>query len=188
MSNPSSVQEQDTVAPWYRQFWAWFVLAPLILVIAVASYTVSTAFRYADDVVSDNYYKDGRMINQVIEQDEAALAMGLKGSLEIDNSLGEVQVALSANTPLPDRLLLLFSHPVSADKDLTLLLRKTASGRYRADLDAPIQYRWYLRLFPLESDSTAIPSDLDALEHTAKWRLGGEIDFQKGSFVEFSAP
>ncbi len=186
--NTPSLHKQDDVAPWYRQFWAWFVLGPLLLVIVVAGFTVSTAFRYADDVVSDNYYKDGRMINQVLEQDEAAAVLGLKGTVEIDNSLGEVHVALTADKPLSDRLLLLFSHPVSADKDLKLLLQQNAPGHYRADLTAPIQYRWYLRVLPLATGATSIPDDVDALEHSAAWRLDGEIDLSKGSVIEFSAP
>lgn len=187
MTNISNDQDQD-VAPWYRQFWAWFVLAPLVLVIVVASFTVSIAFRYADDVVSDNYYKDGRMINQVLEQDDAARALALQGSLQIDNALGEVHVRLSANAALSDSLLLLFSHPVAADNDQQLVLRQIAPGYYRADLTAPLSYRWYLRLLPLAAHASQIPEDVDRLEHTAAWRLGGEIDLALGDTIQFSSP
>lgn len=187
MTNISNAQDRD-VAPWYRQFWAWFVLGPLLLVIIVASFTVSIAFRYADDVVSDNYYKDGRMINQVLEQDDAARALDLQGSLQIDNALGEVHVRLSANDALSDTLLLLFSHPVAADKDLQLVLRQIAPGHYRAELPAPIAYRWYVRLLPLAANVGQVSEDVDYLEHNAPWRLGGEIDLALGDTIRFSSP
>ena len=57
--------EQD-VKPFYRKFWFWFVFTPLIVVVCVSLTMVTVAFRHADDVVIDNYYKEGRMINQTM--------------------------------------------------------------------------------------------------------------------------
>ncbi len=185
MANYSMTDQGDS-GPWYRQFWAWFVLTPLLIVVMVAGTFVTVAFRYADDVVSDNYYKDGRMINQVLEQDEAARAINLGGSLNVDTTLGEIHAALHADTELPERLLIAFSHPVSEDLDQHFILRRMAPGRYRADLGKPLAYRWYLRLFPLADGVEDGPAITHVLEHSAPWRLSGEIDLQKGSVIQFA--
>ena len=65
---------EPTSKPWYREFWAWMVLAPLIAVVVVSSITVSIAVRFADDQVSDTYYKDSRMYHFSAEQDQRAKA------------------------------------------------------------------------------------------------------------------
>jgi hypothetical protein len=45
----------EDLKPWYRQFWAWFILSPLITVVIVSSITVTLAVKNADDRVVDNY-------------------------------------------------------------------------------------------------------------------------------------
>ena len=83
--NPTDEQ----ILPWYRQFWFWFVFGPLIFIIVLCMFTVTMAFHFADDVVTDNYYKSGLMINQTLKQDELAKALGLKYTATLDRILAE---------------------------------------------------------------------------------------------------
>lgn len=165
--------------PWYRQFWFWFLMTPLMVVIVVVLTFVGVSLFYADDLVVDSYYKEGRTINQSFEQEARAHAMELKAELNFDQITGEVLLSLHANEDLPPQLLLAIDHPVSADFDERILLREVNPGYYRGDLTRPLEYRWYLTLLP-ELDPT--------LRRQADWLLRGEMDFARGDTTELKAP
>jgi hypothetical protein len=161
--------------PWYRQGWLWFVLTPLIVVVCVSSVLVTVAFRYSDDVVIDNYYKQGRMINQALEQDRKALEYGLTAQLRFDRTSGEVIARTPAHAAVPEKLLLLLDHPFEANLDQQVILHAIAPGQYRGDLDADLQHNWYLIILP----------QLDkARRKEAEWILSGEINFSQGDQAE----
>ncbi len=62
MSSLKSVPE-NSPRPWYREFWLWFILAPLITVVVVSTITVTLAVSGADEVVDGPYIKKGRMLH-----------------------------------------------------------------------------------------------------------------------------
>lgn len=161
--------------PWYREAWAWMVLAPLILVVIASAVFVSIAVRFADDTVSDTYYKDSRMYHFSEEQDRRAEELGLAGLLKFRSA--EQLVTLELNGDLadyPQQLLLTLSHPVEADLDRHVLLEAVGPGRYQGSLPEELEYRWYLRLMP----------ETDPERHLdAEWRLKGEINFALGDAV-----
>ena len=99
-----TTQTVEKILPWYRQFWFWFVFGPLIFIIVLCCFTVSIAFNYADDVVTDNYYKSGLMINQTLKQDETAAALHLVAQVKFDQATGEVLVSLTGNHTFPKNL------------------------------------------------------------------------------------
>ena len=68
--------EQTDVRPWYRQFWPWFIMAlPLAAVIAGLT-TVAIAVTHQDSVVRDDWYTEGKSINQDIARDSRATIVG----------------------------------------------------------------------------------------------------------------
>ncbi len=67
--------------PWYRQFWPWFLIALPATVVVAGFVTLYIANRHADDLVVDDYYKDGLAINQQLEKKAQAEAAGLSASL-----------------------------------------------------------------------------------------------------------
>ena len=154
--------------PWYREPWLWFVLTPLIVVVAVSSVTVTLAVLFADDTVIDNYYKEGRMINQSLEQDARAKLWGV--SAELNFSAAKTQVTLTTSTPMPEALSLWLDHPFEADRDQYVVLESNTNGQYSATFTLP-QGDWYLTLTPRETrgDRSAAP-----------WRLRREIQSADG--------
>lgn len=168
------------VRPWYRQFWLWVVLAPLITVVCVSAVMVSIAFYYADDVVIDNYYKQGRMINQSLEQDRRALALGLRAQLQFDRLIGEVVVTVNTQTAqaaLPEKLLLSLEHRFEADLDQQIVVQQLSPGRFRGELLVKPEYQWYLSLSPVLNKS---------LRREAEWILSGEINFAQAEDTELT--
>lgn len=160
-------------APAYREFWFWFVMAPLVAVLFVVAALLTAALRGADEVVVDNYYKHGRLINQSFAQDTRALELGLEGELTFDLSRNRVELQLDSveDYILPGQLLLVMDHPVSADRDQHLELRRVASNRYRAQLDHTPEYEWFLTIYP--------ELDLER-RREADWRLRARAEFVAG--------
>ena len=76
--------------PWYRQFWPWFIIALPASVVVAGLITVFIAFRHADTLVNDNYYKDGLAINQTLAQDTRARELGVEATIDFDRVTGEV--------------------------------------------------------------------------------------------------
>jgi hypothetical protein len=163
----------ENAKPWYREFWFWFVFSPLIYIIIMCSITVTIALKGADDVIIDNYYKEGRMINQALEQDQRARDLGLLADLRFDRTGGDVMISLTSavgdTASLPDTILLMMGHPVKEEKDQIIHLKAIAPGQYRGTLATEPQYSWYLTLYPI--------GDI-ALRKQAPWTLSGEIDFR----------
>ncbi len=160
-------QTVEKILPWYRQFWFWFVFGPLIFIIVLCAFTVSIAFRFSDDVVTDNYYKSGLMINQTLQQDEKAASLHLVANVKFDQVTGEVFVSLRGDTQLPKQLLLFLDNPAKSKKDQSVLLSQVTLGEYRGELTSPIENSWYLALVP-ESDVK--------LRKQAEWLLMGRLD------------
>ncbi|QHQ38559.1 hypothetical protein GTQ55_05875 [Microbulbifer hydrolyticus] len=166
--------EKKAPGPWYREPWFWMVMSPLILVVVVSMTMVSIAVRHGDDVVSDTYYKDSRMYHYSAEQDQRARALNLAGMLLFSPQDKTISLDLRGDIEFPEKLLLTLSHPVEADMDEHVVLEQISIGRYRGNVDAPLQHRWYLEVMP----------ELDPEEfRNAPWRLKGEIDFNLGNGV-----
>jgi hypothetical protein len=161
-------QTQTESKVWYREWGIWLLLAPLILVVILSAIAISIAYRHADDVVMDNYYKQGRMINQVLEQDRRAAELNLHADLRFDRTTGEVFLRFVSGEQLPKQLLLLLDHPFEADLDQTVLLNESAPGVYRGELERVPEFAWYLTLMPELEKSQ---------RRTAEWILSGSINF-----------
>lgn len=162
------------IAPWYRQPWFWFVMSPLIVVVVVSLSFVTVSIFLADDRVVDNYYKQGRTINQSFEQEARARALGLSADLRFDQVSGEVLLSLSGEGTLPTRLYLNIDHPVSAEQDQHLILQRVSEGEYRGDLEMPLTHRRYLTLLP--------EHDVEQLR-SAEWLLRGEIQLDHNNQI-----
>ena len=156
--------DRDTV-PWYKQFWPWFIISfPASAVIAGIT-TVVIAFKNADDLVVDDYYKEGKAINQRTELLNTAYDMELQAEL---NRLEAnfIHIRFAKSQPETEVLALDFVHPTNADKDFSMTVKKQADGSYQGLSPNPTAGRWYVRLS--EPDQWLIKSELVASTNTIK--------------------
>ncbi len=143
--------EQDIASPkpWYRQFWPWFIMAlPASAVIAGIA-TLIIAVKNQDSLVRDDWYKEGRAINQNMARDEAAAKLGIVADIRMDALTGEVNVSLQEKTALqksPEQLQLALSHPTQAEADQHLVLLKKPDGHYHGQLQAALHGRFDIEL------------------------------------------
>ena len=63
--------------PWYRHPWLWFVIAIPTVAVSLSLCFVYLAVVNRDTVVRDDWYEDGKTINNSFTRDEAALKLGL---------------------------------------------------------------------------------------------------------------
>ena len=153
--------------PWYRQFWPWFVIAPLIATVIGGFATLIIAGSPPAMVVDDV----GQIEKTVAEdqaRDRRAAALGIRAELRFDAT--GVSVDLAGAAPAALRLTLI--HPTRADADRSAVL-VPADGAYRGRIDRP-RSRAYVLLTDAENDwrlAGVIALDEKAL--TLRPRVGG---------------
>ncbi len=129
--------------PWYRQFWPWFLIALPGSVVVASLVTLYLAVRGADDLVVDEYYKDGLAINRQLEKIDRAARLGIAATLTFgrDEVVARVSGAVDDN-----QLQLRLSHPMEADRDFAITLARAGDGSYRAPLPSAVapHWRWVL--------------------------------------------
>ncbi|MFC6673592.1 FixH family protein [Marinobacterium aestuariivivens] len=150
-------QDSPAIAPWYKQPWLWFILAPVI-----ASMIYGTTFLYlsivsADGVVKDDYYKVARGLEIDNSRSERARALDLAGSLLIDEVTGDI--GLTLNGTLSDDLAELemdIIHPTHKKYDQKVRLRRLdGSNRYSGNLQSQLgSAKRYLVIQPLDQEWT----------------------------------
>jgi hypothetical protein len=162
----SIIVAKSAPLPGYRHFWFWFILALPAAVVVAGLVTVAIAFRAQDSVVRDDWYKDGKAINQSLARDDAAARLGLAAAVTVDALTGDLSVQLRHDTRdfvRPATLTLAFSHPTlaGADQNVALTLR---NGIFHGLLKAPLQGRFHVEL------------------GSPEWRLRGSREFPQAAF------
>lgn len=162
----------QTVRPWYKEFWPWMMLGVLgSSVIFGVTYLIMSIVTF-DGMVEDDYYKHGLAINQVLEKDHRAAALGLSAELRVDDLTGDINLELQGASPAseaqrqelrPQQLTLALIFPAQDGSDHTLTLERVRDNHYVGQAPRQLKYRWYLRLAPNVAD--------------ADWRLTGEARF-----------
>ena len=148
--------DNDTL-PWFRQFWPWFLILLPASVVVAGFLTLFIANRYSDDLVVDEYYKNGLAINRQLEKKQRAHTQGIAAQL----SFRPKSVRVTLTGPVNDETLhLLLSHPLEADRDFELTLVRTRQGIYEGLLEQVIAPRWHWIL---------------EVEQPHGWRLDGAV-------------
>lgn len=154
--------EQETVKPWYRQFWPWFIIAlPLSAVIASIA-TVMIAVDQAPSLVVDDYAKIGLATHRKMERDKRAAELGMAAEVHLVAQSTRVEVRLNSHGTIqqdPVWLALSILHPTDETRDLRLRLEKSENG-YVGELGLSPERRRYLQIEPPDQS----------------WRLTGEWD------------
>ena len=121
--------------PWYKEPWPWLLaIMPLTAVIA-GGFTVWFAVTSSDGLVVDDYYKQGKAINQTKERDRQAQLLGIRAQLLPQGSdVNELAQRLSATLEiLGERELLLpmaraaraLARPDAAERVATIVLEQS---------------------------------------------------------------
>lgn len=141
--------------PWYRHRWPWVLMAVPFASVLFGIVMISTATLYPDDVVVDTYYKDGQAINQLLELDHAAQALGLQATLRHDTTDGETHIRLRGTDE--QWLQMSVFHVTDSAQDFTVRFQSQGQGDYLSD-DAALASLfsthgiWYVELRGVDND------------------------------------
>ncbi len=157
---------------WYRHRWPWLLMLGPILVIVAGSYTMWLAFKHEDAMVIDDYYKEGRAINQDLRRDHIASSLKLTLHLAYNARLsllnGQVQ---SFGIPMPGKLQLRLVHPTRPEKDIYSQVQTDNQGNFSIALPMLEATRWRVQLENEQRD----------------WRLTGLWMWPQQQMIDISA-
>lgn len=146
-------QQPEHIAPWYRHRWPWILMSGPIIVVLAAFYTFYIAKTNADDMVSDDYYKEGKHINLQLERDVNALKRNIHAQVIFNDEGNAAKVFLGGDFDPSKPVQLSLIHPAKKINDQTVTLKTTeapTSGdktEYRAVFkNLPAAAHWYVRI------------------------------------------
>jgi hypothetical protein len=132
--------------PWYREPWPWLLmLGPAIVVVAGVNMMV-VAFRGADGLVADDYYRQGLGINRTLARDAKAASLGLAAALQLDRETSTVRIVVQGAAGDAPSLTLALRHPTRAAGDRSIPLARVSAGVYQGRLPAAPDVAWRLQL------------------------------------------
>lgn len=140
------MNEQAPVAPWFRQPWFWFLTIFPLAAIIVCIAMIIVASNMEDTLVSDDYSKEGRGINQELARDEKAADLGMTAEMNFDNRTISLVLNKSAGPANFPYLILNLYHPTLADRDRTIQFQRITAGHYQGKMLEDIDGRWYYDL------------------------------------------
>ncbi|MEL0029059.1 MAG: FixH family protein [Perlucidibaca sp.] len=133
--------------PWYKHPWVWFIIAIPTVAVVFSLQFVYIAVTHPDPVVRDDWYEDGKAINQDFARSDAAARLGLRADVRLDSETGEVLLTLHASKPVNDeRINLHFLHATLKDRDQSLVLHHLVGQEYRGQLLRPLEGDFQIEL------------------------------------------
>ncbi|MGF1741435.1 FixH family protein [Vibrio profundum] len=148
------------IKPWYQQFWPWFLI---ILPLTVVIWTIATVIIFSQhsvSLVTDDYYKKGKSINQDLSKLKVAKQLGIAISMTASGKELTLQLHQGQLAHYP-AIKVLFAHRTLPDRDFSQLLTSSANGQYRVKLDNELKGPWFIEVSPYDK----------------AWKLQGKINF-----------
>ena len=130
--------------PWYKQFWPWFLIILPLIVVAASIATLMISLKHADTLVADDYYKQGKGINQDKHRVQKARALGLQFSIAVEGN--QVLIKQHGGEPYKAALAVEFYHPTIKERDFKELAVADGNNVYRITLPQQVNGDWQVRL------------------------------------------
>jgi hypothetical protein len=134
-----------SVTPWYREPWPWILMAGPAIAVVGGLATMYVAFKNADPLVVDQYYKEGLAINRVLERDRTAMLHGYRATIVLNEERTLVRVQMTGET-LPAELHLRFIHPTKSGLDREFSASQIQPGWYQGPVQLAQAMRWNVEL------------------------------------------
>ena len=145
--------------PWYRQPWPWIIMSLPATSVVLGMTLLYFAITSADGLVVDDYYRQGRAIDQTMARSMLAGDLGLYADLTLRTDRVSVNLAANDSADLPEALIFTIIHPTRAGMDQSVRLMGNA-GVYSGAIDPINIGRWRIQI---EDESRS-------------WRLNGAVN------------
>ncbi len=154
--------------PWYKEFWAWFIIGILLFSVILGVSLAVVATRGADTLVVSNYYDAGKGINQSLEREKLAERLAIRAQLLLDNQTGTAELRIEGHSR-PMLLTLNLISPTQAEKDRRIILQPAEGNLYTGILPDDVGGRRFVEVLGKEGDS--------------EWRLFEEEELASGQVI-----
>lgn len=148
------------ITPWYREFWAWFVLAIVGMGVCSGIGVLAIGLNNPPQMVTGDYRPLGKVLVDTHERADRARELGLSARMSFGAHGVELVVASRPGGTLPESLLVRLEHPTDSNADRSVVVHTAGAGRYRGELPVATPPR-----------ARIIVSDLERT-----WWLSGRFD------------
>jgi hypothetical protein len=128
--------------PWYKQIWPWILISLPVFSVLKAVHTVYIMNQQSPDLVMDDYYAEGKAINQNLAKYREAASRNLHGSILLAGN--KAVIRFDANVLLDEHIQLDFAHNTLAAKDFKVQAERSGEAMYIAELPATLSGKWNL--------------------------------------------
>jgi hypothetical protein len=128
--------------PWYREPWPWIIMAIPGAAVIMGVVMIVLAARTNDGLVVEDYYKQGLAINQVLDREARARALGIAAVVTVSGDHSRVYVRFAAPENAVQAPALSFVHPTRAGRDHRVVLNRTLAGEYEGEMLPLSQGHW----------------------------------------------
>ncbi|UJF20720.1 FixH family protein [Shewanella sp. OMA3-2] len=154
------------IQPWYKQFWPWFlIILPLCAVVASINLLL-IALDTSDSLVAEEYYKEGKAINQDLRKINHAKKIGMQYLAKIDGSM--IEITQHGGPAYTAALNINFYHRTLKALDIDLKVTADGSGIYRIPLDESIRGPWEIRIEGFDAE-WRIQQRIDITDNVEYW-------------------
>ena len=163
-TTPQSAQTTQPEKPiaWYKQFWPWFIIFFPASAVVAGLITVGIAFKYSDSLVKDNWYKDGKAINQRLDKQKRAKALGINALITLDRDKKHLALTLDNVDGLQSNSVnVSLFHPTQPEKDREYQAYYTPQGQFVIQLQVIPSGFYHIAINPKNTE----------------WKLTGTLDF-----------
>lgn len=131
--SPSLPREDSK--PWYRHRWPWFLMIGPVAVMIGTGVSAYLGSQTPVAMVVDDYYKQGKAINQDLRRDRVATDLDLRFEVSHDAAAGRLNGRLeSGGKPVVMPFHIQLAHPTQPHKDLVLEAVPNGEGRFSTEL------------------------------------------------------
>jgi hypothetical protein len=130
----------QSVKPWYREPWPWFLMSGPFIVIIAALVSAWIAIKSNDGLVTEDYYKQGLVAGETLARSKRAEELGVVAGLRLTDEQISIRLGMQTSS-LPAALMVTLSHPTRAGIDQKSLLKQTGEA-YVGKLNLPASGHW----------------------------------------------